>query len=255
MIVSLVNNKGGVGKTTSTVNLAHALGVSGKRVLVVDNDPQCSATSLLLGDEPLHSLYDALVDGASLTQCIYPTRFNLDLLPNSPATATIESDLYKGPGNYFRLRNLLRVYAVKQYDFTLIDCPPTLGLWVIMSMVASDAVIVPVEAGSRFSLDGLASVYTAIEQIRASKVNEKLSFLKAVITKVDMRTTSSKVVVDAIRCRYPRNTFRTIIPINDAIKQAEISHTTCLDYDPYSKGSKGYRALASELMDLIAIIP
>ena len=253
MIISMVNNKGGVGKTTSTVNLAHALGNRGKKVLVVDNDPQSNATSLLLGDiEPAHTLYDALIDGVAAPQCIYPTLYSLDILPNSQATATIESDLYGDAAkNYFLLKNIIRTHAAENYDVTLIDCPPSLGLWVIMAMIASDAVIVPVEAGSRFSLDGLTSVYTAIEQVRASKVNKDLTFLKALINKVDMRTSSSKLIVDTMRSRYPQNTFETTIPTNDAIKQAEISRTTCLKYDPQSTGSKRYRALADELIELV----
>jgi len=254
MILSIVNNKGGVGKTTSTVNLAHALALRGKRVLVVDNDPQSNATSLLMGDkEPPHTLYDALIEGVPVVQCIYPTLFGLDILPNSQATATIESDLYADTTkNYFLLKNILRAHATENYDVTLIDCPPSLGLWVIMSMIASDAVIVPVEAGSRFSLDGLSSVYTAIEQVRASKVNQSLVFLKALVNKVDMRTTSSKIVVETMRTRYPGNLFATTIPTNDSIKQAEISRTTCLRYDPQSTGSKRYRLLADELLELIA---
>ena len=255
-IISLVNNKGGVGKTVSTVNLAAALAnklPKGKKVLVVDIDPQANATSLLMGDvEPQITLCDMLIDGAPIAECIYPTVFGVDLLPNETDMAAYEADLYQNTSSsYFLLRKILREYATSNYAVTLIDCPPSLGLWVIMAMASSDAVIVPVEAGSRFSLDGLASIYKAIEHIRTSQVNTNLIFLKALINKVDLRTSSSKVIVQAMRTRYPNNTFTTTIPTNDAIKQAEMNRTTCLRYDPQSTGSKRYRALADELLELI----
>jgi chromosome partitioning protein len=254
MIIALINNKGGVGKTVSSVNLAAALANRGQRVLLIDNDPQCNATSLLIGDAtPENTLYEAFTDGISINKCIYPTPYGVDLLPNSQITAQIEADLYLDTAkSYALLKNLARVYAIEHYDVTLIDCPPSLGLWVIQAMACADGIIVPIEAGSRFSLDGLSAIYTSIESIRATKINKDLRFLKTLVNKVDMRTSSSKIIIEKIRELYPNNVFNTTIPTNDSIKQAELQRMTCLRYDPQCSGSKRYRTLAEELINLIS---
>jgi cellulose biosynthesis protein BcsQ len=270
MIIAMVNAKGGVGKTTCTCNLAHALALKGKRVLVIDNDPQANATSLLLGDQtPGHTLFNLLessmvgsepdlftegqapAEGPSvpIESCIYPTLLGLDVIPNSTDSATLEFDLYQNAANYGLLRRITRTYAQANYDFCLIDCPPTLGVWVVMAMVAGDAVIVPVEAGSRMALDGLASVYTAVEKA-SKKANTELTFLRALINKVDLRTSASKLIVETMRKRFPGKTFETTIPVNTSIQQAEIYRTTVLKHDPQCNGSKRFRALADELITL-----
>lgn len=250
----MVNNKGGVGKTVTSVNLAAALANRGQKVLVIDNDPQCNATSLLLGDlNPDNTLYEAYTEDLAVAKCVYPTPFGVDIIPNAQITSQIEADLYQDTAkSYALLKNFAREYALDHYDITIIDCPPSLGLWVIQAMSCADGVIVPIEAGSRFSLDGLTSIYTSIESIRATKINKDLRFLKTLVNKVDMRTSSSKVLIEKIHELYPENVFQTNIPTNDSIKQAELSRTTCLKYDPQCTGSKRYRSLADELIALIA---
>lgn len=253
MIAAMVNNKGGVGKTVCSVNAAAALANRKMRVLLIDNDPQCNATSLLLGDRtPENTLYEMFTQGTPVRKCIYPTEFGVDILPNAQITSQIEADLYQDTAkSYTLLRDMVREYAVENYDFTLIDCVPSLGLWVIQAMAAADGIIVPIEAGSRFSLDGLASIYTSIESIRATKLNRELRFLKTLVNKVDLRTSSSKVVIEKIHELYPGYVFETTIPTNDAIKQAELKRTTVLKYDPQSSGAKRFRALADELIEMI----
>ncbi len=253
MIAAMVNNKGGVGKTVSSVNLSAALANRKQRVLLIDNDPQCNATSLLLGDTtPDNTLYEMFTEGTPVKKCIYPTEFGVDILPNAQITSQIEADLYQDTAkSYSMLKDMVRDYATEHYDITIIDCPPSLGLWVIQAMSAADGVIVPIEAGSRFSLDGLASIYTSIESIRATKINKELRFLKTLVNKVDMRTSSSKVIIEKIHELYPGYVFQTTIPTNDAIKQSEMARTTVLKYDPQSSGAKRFRALADELIELI----
>src|ERR1035438_8347526 len=133
MIIAMVNNKGGVGKTVSSVNLAAALANRGKKVLVIDNDPQCNATSLLIGDStPENTLYEAFTEGTPINKCIYPTQFGVDVVPNAQITSQIEADLYQDTArSYALLKNFARDYATEHYDITIIDCPPSLGLWVI----------------------------------------------------------------------------------------------------------------------------
>ena len=255
MIISVVNNKGGVGKTCCASNLAHALSLRGVKVLLVDNDPQSNSTSLMLGAgaNPESSLYHVYRDSIPITQAIYTTPYGADVVPNSNRTDTLELELYQKPAvSYFMLRNALREHALKNYDLTLIDCPPTLGLWVVQALITSDACIVPIESGSTFSLDGLASVYSAIEGV-AAKANHDLKFLKALINKVDMRVGTSKRMVEMMHTRYPGQVFDTTIPANDDIKKAEGHRKTIISFAPQSSGAKRFRLLAEEVDNLLGL--
>lgn len=254
IIISVINAKGGIGKTAATVNLAHALANRGNKVLVGDLDSQSNSTKLLLGpDVETNTLYDLLAGDISAEQAIYSTKYdNLFCLPNIPATAGLEIDLYENiKESYLFLRKNLRAYATENYDFTIIDNSPALGVWSYMSMIASDWVIIPVEAGSRFSIDGLLSALEHIEAIRTT-LNPDLRFLRLLINKVDQRTTISKASVEQIRKKFGKAlVFDTTIPINTDFHQAEEFGLTLIRHNPRSAGAKKYRELAAEVMKVL----
>lgn len=251
MVISIINNKGGVGKTTCTVNLAHALANKGKRVLVVDQDPQSNTSSILsnVGGKTLYHLYSG---EATIDQCIYPTPYeNVEILPNESATAALEIDLYTDVrANYYLLHGHLREYAEKNYDICLIDNSPSLGIFTIMSLLCSDSAIIPIESGSRYSIDGFVAAYEAIKTA-SSRVDHELKFLRALINKVDMRTTISKSSVDYMRRKFGEKLFNTTIPVNSDIMRSEADRQTVIRYSPNSTGARRFKALAEELIELL----
>jgi cellulose biosynthesis protein BcsQ len=172
-VISVVNNKGGVGKTTVTCNLAHSLALLGQRVLVVDLDSQCNATALLLPKKLTvrHSLYEVIaLDKLEnpLKNFLYATRHDgVFCLPNVPETASLEPQVILGaPASFSRLRRHLRTYALKTFDFTLIDNPPNLGTFVMCALATSDFALIPVKAGSAFSMEGLLKAVRLINEVR-----------------------------------------------------------------------------------------
>ncbi len=251
MIISICNNKGGVGKTTITANLAHALANKGKKVLVIDNDPQGNTTSIMLGEtiEPSVTLRDAYGDG--VTPTIYPTQYeNVSLIANETATASLEPVLYGDLREAYHLLNDIIKDITGNYDYVLIDSPPNLGLFVIMSLVASDAAIIPLVSSSRFSIEGFVAAYDAIKAV-SDNFNPRLKFLRAVINRVDKRTSVSKLSIEHIRQHFGSRVFETTIPHTTDIEAAEQSQLTVIRWKPQSGVSKRFRALAEELIDLI----
>lgn len=255
-IICVVNNKGGVGKSTATLNLSHCLANKGHRVLVVDQDPQSNTTKILLGGTPENNtLYDIYSRSERIENCIFPTTYeNLSCLPNIPRTAALEMDLYQDVrSSYLLLRNAIRQYCTDNFDFTLIDCPPNLGLFVMQALMTTDFVIVPVETGSRFALDGLTAAIELIENLNKS-VNPDLRFLRLLINKVDLRTSISKSSVDHIRKKFGKDlTFDVTIPINTEFQKAEAQGKTIIRYAPRSTGAKRYRMLADELCGILNV--
>lgn len=257
MVISVINNKGGTSKTTSTLNLAHALANRDKKVLIIDQDPQCNSTSSLLPASVSNlggrSLYD-LYNGASVSprDCIYHTQYeNVSVMPNLAITASLEHKLYQDISGSYMLGRRIIDQIGDDYDFIFFDNPPTLGVWVIMSLIASDCAIIPVEAGSKYSLDGLVAAIDAIEGV-SQTANPSLRFLRLLINRVDLRTSASRVTVDFIRSRFGENkVFKTAIPEATQIKQAELAGKTVLRHAPQSVAAKRYRELADELLTII----
>ncbi len=259
MIIAVINNKGGVGKTTVTCNLAHALGRLGKRVLVVDLDSQCNATTLLIPKEetPSHSLYELLQpEGpeADLEAYFHPTRYaNVFCLPNVPETAGLEPRLILGaPDSFFRLRLHLRDRARARFDFTLMDTPPNLGTFVLCALCAADFALVPINSGSAFSVKGLLKAVRLVKEVQAQN-NKDLRFLRLLINQVDRRTLISRALAGQISQVFREDqVFHTTIPVNTAFERAEAAGKTLLRYHPGAPGAHAFQELAQELLDILA---
>lgn len=248
-IYALANQKGGVGKTTTAVNLGAYLALSGMRVLVIDIDPQCNATSSLGFDKnnlPL-SIYDTIINKVPITEIILLTdRLCLDLVPSSPALAGAEVEMVGLLAREYLLRKAI-VPAIERYDYVLIDCPPSLGLLTINALsAAADGVIIPIQC-EYLALEGLTLLIHTINLVR-DNLNPRLKIRGLLMTMYDSRTNLSQQVVEEVRTHFEDKVFDTFIPRNVRLSEAPSHGETILSYDPQSKGGLAYRALARELM-------
>jgi chromosome partitioning protein len=257
IIYALANQKGGVGKTTTAVNVGAYLAHWGQRVLVVDVDPQANATSSLGVDKravPL-STYDLLVHEVPLADAVRPGgRERLDLAPASPALAGATVELINLPRREYRLRQALAGLGQRedeapdrQYDYVLIDCPPSLGILTVNGLTAAtDGVIIPVQC-EYLALEGLSQLARAIELVRRA-LNPTLRLRGLVMTMYDARTTLSRQVVDEVRRHFPGRVFKTIIPRSVRLSEAPSYGQPITSYAPRSAGSLAYAALTRELL-------
>ena len=254
-IISVINNKGGVGKTTTTCNLSDSLGKQGHNVLVVDGDPQSNATSMLLPRDTLvrKSLYDLFnednVEPTFSSGHIYATSCkNVHIIPNINDTASLEPSLIAGaPDSFFRLRNCLRTFLKDKFDYIIIDNPPNLGTFVLCNLYTSDFAIIPILAKSSFSVGGLIKAVELIKEIK-EKVNPDLRFLRLLINSVDKRTAISKLITQQVSQSFKSNQiFKTHIPISTAFEKAEAGMSTIFKYYATSTGAAAFRELAKEL--------
>ncbi|HEX9117973.1 MAG TPA: ParA family protein [Anaerolineae bacterium] len=249
-VYALANQKGGVGKTTTAVNLGAYLAAAGRRVLILDADPQANATSSL-GIDPaatVHSLYDGLIRKMALSEIAMPTgQESLFLVPSAPALAGAEVEMVSILAREHLLRKLVEG-VMSQYDHVLIDCPPSLGLLTINALTAAfDGVIVPIQC-EYLALEGLGRLWQTIQLVREN-LNPRLFISGLVLTMFDPRTNLAGQVVAEVRRYFPDQVFRTVVPRSVRLSEAPSYGQTILTYAPNSPGATAYAALAAELLE------
>ena len=248
-VISVTNQKGGVGKTTTAINLSATLAALGHTVLIVDLDPQGNA-STGLGIEPStreKTTYDLLIDGASLADVAMPTGIeNLSIAPATTDLSSTDVELSQRDNRVFLLKDALQ-QSSEAYDFVLIDCPPSLSLLTVNALVASDSILVPLQA-EFFALEGLSQLMLTIRGVRET-ANPALRIEGIVLTMHDARNNLSKQVEEDARSNLGNLVFQTMIPRNVRLSEAPSFALPVIAYDPVSKGSQAYMDLANELLE------
>lgn len=248
-VIAIVNQKGGVGKTTTSVNLGAYLSRLGKFVLLVDLDPQANATSGLGVDHKNLSagLYEAMAGKIALREVVQNTNHDgYRLAPATAALAGANIELVTAENREYFIKNLLDEVR-GHYDFILIDCPPSLGLLTINALVAADEVLIPVQA-EYFALEGLSQLFETINLVKEN-LKPSLNILGAVITMFDGRNRLSEAVMSELYKFFPNKIFRTVIPRNVRLAEAPSHGQSILNYDRGSKGGTAYERLARELLE------
>ena len=248
-VVAVANQKGGVGKTTTTINLGASLAILERKVLIVDVDPQANATSGVgIPPEELEgSIYNVLVNGLDVNEVVYETETpNLHIVPSSIQLVGAEVELI----NRFRREDVLRNTVVeplrKQYDYILIDCLPSLGLLTVNALTAADSVIVPVQC-EYFALEGLSKLQNTIQLVQ-QQLNPKLQLEGILLSMYDQRLRLANMVVEQVRERYGDVAFETIIHRNARISEAPNMHLPVVMINAGSRGARNFLALAEEFL-------
>lgn len=248
-IYTIVNQKGGVGKTTTAINLGAYLGYFGQRVLVIDIDPQSNATSCLgvKKADVNGGTYDVLIGAQPiLTQILHNPRFKLSLLPSSPALAGAEIELIESKDREFILKNILEPIKFR-YDYVLIDCPPSLGLLTLNGLVSAiDGVLIPVQC-EFLALEGLGQLTRTIDLVRSS-LFKKLEIRGVILTMFDGRTNLATDVAAEVKSYFGKRVFETVIPRSIRLAEAPSYGMPISVYSPNSSGALAYQALARELL-------
>ena len=244
-ILAVVNQKGGVGKTTSCVNLVAALNEAGKRVLLCDFDPQANATSGMGVDKTVSKgIYHVVIGEVPAAEAVVHTRFG-DVLPSNKALAGAGIELIGMEQREFLLRNALNSLR-DQYDFILIDCPPSLELLTLNALCAADAILVPVQ-GEYYALEGLSDLMNTVRLVRRS-LNPNLELEGVLLTMFDGRTNLALQVAEEVKHYFPGKVYGTVIPRNVRLSEAPSHGKPIMAYDRTSRGAEAYTARAAEFL-------
>ncbi|MDB5169600.1 MAG: hypothetical protein JWO41_956 [Candidatus Saccharibacteria bacterium] len=245
-MIAVVNQKGGVGKTTSTINIAAQLAEEGKSVLLVDLDPQGNASSGLgiLKEKVRATSYDVISGTVKLADAVHETNVaQLFVLPTTADLAGAEIELVEQPKREFALKKALELAS---YDYIFIDCPPSLGLLTINALTAADQVLIPVQA-EYYALEGLSQLLNTIQAVRGS-TNPALELLGIAVTMFDKRNSLSEQVLAEVNQYFGDKVFKTLIPRNVRLAEAPSYGRTIYEHDRWSKGARAYKALAKEVL-------
>ncbi|MBS1571853.1 MAG: ParA family protein [Bacteroidetes bacterium] len=245
-IIGVANQKGGVGKTTTAVNLAAALGVLEKKVLLIDADPQANATSGLGVEEVQYSTYNILENSIEPIKCIQKTTSpNVDIIPSHIDLVAAEIELVDKDNREYMMKNALSEIK-DDYDFIIIDCAPSLGLITVNALTAADAVVIPIQC-EYFALEGLGKLLNTIKTVQNIH-NENLDIEGLLLTMYDPRLRLSNQVVEEVKSHFPEMVFDTIISRNVRLSEAPSFGESILSYDAESKGAVQYLQLAEEVL-------
>ena len=248
-VIAVANQKGGVGKTTTSVNLAACLGDAGKKTLLLDTDPQGNATSGIGVEQKKNakSIYDCLINDDPLKDVVVKTKYkNLSCCPANQALSGAEIELVGMMGREYKLKNAVNSVRDK-YDFIIIDCPPSLGLITLNALTAADSVLVPIQC-EYYALEGLSQLTGTIRQVK-KVLNPPLDIEGVLLTMFDARTNLSIQVVEEVKKFFPQKVYKTVVPRNIRLSEAPGFGEPITVYDKTSRGAQSYIELAEEVME------